>query len=97
MDKGGQVGVQLVGKWGPLPPPFVPPYSEEELERARPVWELLRLRHDIRYYLFGDEVVGGAPIASRADFERARALLHRNVELAIAGQNTVVIPPFLAS
>ena len=84
--------MQLVGKWGPLPPPFVPPYSEEELERARPVWELLRLRHDIRYYLFGDEVVGGAPTASRADFERARALLHRNVELALAGRGD---PSFL--
>jgi hypothetical protein len=98
MDKGRWVvGPQLVGKWGPLPPSYVPPYSEAELERARPVWELLRLRHDICYYLFGDEVVGGAPIKSRADFDRAQAQLHRNVELALAGRGDPSFLQFLAN
>jgi hypothetical protein len=91
MDKGRRRVSQLVGKWGSLPD-CIPPPSEAELERARPVWELHRLRHDIRYYLLGEEVVGGVPTRSRADFERARALLHRNVELALAGRGD---PSFL--
>jgi hypothetical protein len=93
MDKNRQVVPQLVSKWGPLPL-CGPPLSEEEEERGRAVEELLRLTLDARYHLFG-EVVRGATPSSRADFERARADLHRKVELALAGRGDPCFLRFL--